>query len=164
MPCCARSETSPRLGNTATGATRPRINATDAAVEARPADDEEAQPYDEAFVRALESLWGVESPWHLYVGGWNVGLKLHRCPNMWVKIGAHPCWKVQKALDEQAIEYEVVKGPLRRGQRDALEKLSGQREYPVIELDDGTVYREESRDMAARIRRGGLLEDQTPGA
>ena len=91
-----------------------------------------------------------------------VAIKLHRCPNMWVKIGAHPCWKVQKALDEQGIPYEVVKGPLRRCERDALEKLSGQRKYPVIELDDGTVYREESKDMAARIRRGELLERQAP--
>jgi glutathione S-transferase len=65
---------------------------------------------------------------------------------MWVKISAHPCWKVQKALDDQGIQYEVVKGPLRRSQRDALEKLSGQRQYPVIEFDDGTVYREESKD------------------
>lgn len=87
-----------------------------------------------------------------------MAVKLHRCPNTWVKIGAHPCWKVQKALDGRGIEYEVVKGPLRRGQRDALEKLSGQRQYPVIEFDDGTVYREESNDMAARIRRGELLE------
>ena len=91
-----------------------------------------------------------------------MAIKLHRCPNMWVKISAHPCWKVQKALDEQGIQYEVVKGPLRRSQRDALEKLSGQRQYPVIELDDGTVYREESGDMATRIRRGELLEGQAP--
>jgi glutaredoxin len=98
------------------------------------------------------------------MGGWKVAIKLHRCPNMWFKIGAHPCWKVQKALEEQGIEHEVVKGPLRRGQRGALEKLSGQRIYPVIELDDGTVYREESKDMAARIRRGELLEGQTPVA
>ena len=87
-----------------------------------------------------------------------MAVKLHRCKNTWAKLGAHPCWKVQKALDEQGVEYEVVKGPLRRGQRDALEKLSGQRQYPVIELDDGTVYREESKDMAARIRGGELLE------
>ena len=89
-----------------------------------------------------------------------VAIKLHRCPNTWLKIGAHPCWKVQKALDEQGIEYEVVKGPLRRAQRDALEKLSGQRQYPVIEFEDGTVYREESKDMAARIWRGELLEGE----
>jgi glutathione S-transferase len=83
---------------------------------------------------------------------------------MWVKISGHPCWKVQKALDEQGIEYVVVKGPLRRGQRDALEKLSGQRHYPVIEFDDGTVYREESKEMAARIKRGELFEGRTPTA
>jgi glutathione S-transferase len=83
-------------------------------------------------------------------------VKLHRCPNTWAKIGPHPCWKVQKALDEQGIEYEIVKGPLRRGKRDELEKLSGQRQYPVLELPDGEVYRAESDEMAARIRTGGL--------
>lgn len=89
-------------------------------------------------------------------------VKLHRCSSMWVKINAHPCWKVQKALDEQGVEYEVVKGPLRGGKRDDLERLSGQRKYPVIEFEDGRVYREESKDMAARIRAGELFED--PGA
>ncbi len=83
-------------------------------------------------------------------------VKLHRCSNTWAKIGGHPCWKVQKALDEQGIEYEIVKGPLRRGKRDELEKLSGQRQYPVLELPDGEVYRAESDEMAARIRTGGL--------
>jgi glutathione S-transferase len=77
---------------------------------------------------------------------------------MWVKINAHPCWKVQKALDEQGIEYEVVKGPQRPGKRDELEQLSGQRKYPVIEFEDGRAYREESKDMAERIRAGKLLE------
>jgi len=83
-------------------------------------------------------------------------LRLHRCPNTFVKIGAHPCWKVQKALDDQGIEYEIVKGPVRRSKREALEALSGQRMYPVIELPDGEVYRAESKEMAARIESGGL--------
>jgi glutaredoxin len=85
-----------------------------------------------------------------------VAIKLHRCPNESVKLSGHPCWKVQKALDEQGIEYEVVKGPLRRSKRDDLERLSGQRKYPVIELEDGQVYREESDEMVARIRAGNL--------
>jgi glutaredoxin len=85
-------------------------------------------------------------------------VKLHRCSTMWVKINVHPCWKVQKALDEQGIEYEVVKGPLRSGKRDELEQLSGQRKYPVIEFEDGRVYREQSDDMAGRIRAGELLD------
>ena len=78
---------------------------------------------------------------------------------MWVKIDAHPCWRVQKALDEEGVEYEVVKGPLRPGKRDELEQLSGQRKYPVIEFEDGSTYRAESADMAARIRAGELRSE-----
>ena len=85
-------------------------------------------------------------------------LRLHRCPNTFVKLDAHPCWKVEKALQEQGIDYEVVKGPLRRGKRDELEALSGQRVYPVIEFPDGEVYRDESKAMAARIAAGKLME------
>lgn len=79
---------------------------------------------------------------------------------MWAKYGAHPCWRVQKALDEQGIEYEVVKGPLLPGKRRQLDELSGQRKYPTIEFEDGRVYREESSDMAARIRDGKLFDAQ----
>lgn len=86
-----------------------------------------------------------------------MAVKLHRCSAMFVKIGAHPCWKVQKALDEQGIEYEIVKGPLRPGKRDELEQLSKQNKYPVIEFEDGSVYREESKQMAERIRAGELF-------
>ena len=89
-------------------------------------------------------------------------IKLHRCPNVWVKLGGHPCWKVQKALDEQGIDYELVKGPLRPGKRDELERLSGQRKYPVIEFEDGSTYRAESKDMAARISAGRLFDEGAP--
>ena len=85
-----------------------------------------------------------------------MAVKLHRCSAMWVKIDGHPCWRVQKALDEQGIDYEVVKGPLRPGKRNELDQLSGQRKYPVIEFEDGTAYHEESKDMAERIRAGKL--------
>jgi glutathione S-transferase len=94
-------------------------------------------------------------------------IKLHRCSSEWVKIDAHPCWRVQKALDEQKIEYEVVKGPLRASKRDELEQLSGQRKYPVVEFEDGSAFREESKDMAQRIRDGKLFEaagGSSPGA
>jgi glutaredoxin len=87
-----------------------------------------------------------------------MAVTLHRCPNVFVKIGAHPCWRVQKALDEAGVDYEIAKGPLRSGKRDDLERLSGQRKYPVIEFEDGSVYREESADMAATIRAGRLDE------
>jgi glutathione S-transferase len=86
-----------------------------------------------------------------------MAIKLHRCPNKLVNIDAHPCWKVQKALDEQGIEYEVVVGPLLRGRRAEVDRLSGQRKYPMIEFEDGRSYRAESKDMAARIRAGELF-------
>jgi glutathione S-transferase len=85
-----------------------------------------------------------------------MAVKLHRCPVMFAKFDGHPCWKVQKALDEQGVEYEVVKGPVRAGKRDELERVSGQRKYPVIEFEDGRTYRDESKEMAARIRAGEL--------
>ena len=54
-----------------------------------------------------------------------MAIKLHRCSLMWFKAGMHPCWRVQSALDEQGIEYEVVTGPLRRGKREDVKRLSG---------------------------------------
>jgi len=92
-----------------------------------------------------------------------MAVKLHRCSNLWVKIEGHPCWRVQKALDEAGVQYEIVKGPLRRGSRDDLERLSGQRKYPVIEFEDGSVYREESAQMAQTIRDGRLTEKSRAG-
>jgi glutaredoxin len=88
-----------------------------------------------------------------------MAVKLHRCKAMFAKVDGHPCHRVQKALDEQGIEYEVVTGPYRPGKRDALEQLSGQRKYPVIEFEDGSAYRAESAEMAERIRAGELRSD-----
>jgi glutathione S-transferase len=85
-------------------------------------------------------------------------VKLHRCPFTFLHTEKDACFKVQKALDEQGISYEVVKQPsLPRSRRTELEKLSGQRVLPVIEFEDGTTYRAESSDMAARIRAGELF-------
>ena len=87
-----------------------------------------------------------------------MAIKLHRCPNLWVKIGAHPCWKVQKALDDMGVDYEIAKGPLRRAKRDEMVEHTGQAQYPAIEFEDGSWYREESKDMERTIRDGKLME------
>ena len=84
-----------------------------------------------------------------------VAVKLHRCSTPWK---AGPCWRVQKALDDEGIDYEVVKGPLRPSKRVTLRQLSGQKLYPVIEFENGSTYREDSKDMAATIRAGNLDE------
>jgi glutathione S-transferase len=88
-----------------------------------------------------------------------MAVKLHRCSLTWVKIGAHPCWKVQKALDEAGIDYELVPEPASPRKRQGVEELSGQSKYPVIEFEDGRVYRAESKEMAARIRAGELFSE-----
>jgi hypothetical protein len=90
-----------------------------------------------------------------------MAVKLHRCPSTWAKAKGHPCWKVQKALDDQDIAYEVVKGPWpRRKNRVAVIQGTGQASYPAIEFEDGTWYREQSSDMERTIREGRLMEHQ----
>jgi len=88
----------------------------------------------------------------------DVAVRLHRCSTRWVK-GPHPCWRVEKALIDAGVDYEVVEGsglPWRRSQRRELIEKTGQDRFPAIELEDGTFYREESKDMVARIRAGEL--------
>jgi hypothetical protein len=84
-----------------------------------------------------------------------LAVKLHRCSTTWIK-GRHPCWQVQKALDEQGIDYEVVRHPVLRGRRKDYIALTGQKLFPAVELESGKVIREESKDLAARIRDGRL--------
>jgi hypothetical protein len=67
---------------------------------------------------------------------------------------------VQKALDQQGIDYEIVKHPWPGGDREEMVRVSGQKKYPAIEFENGTVYREESKDMAATIKGGKLFERQ----
>src|ERR1700712_358011 len=52
-----------------------------------------------------------------------MAVKLHRCPSIFIKMKGHPCWRVQKALDDQGIDYDVVKGPWpgRKNRTDVIE-------------------------------------------
>ena len=87
-----------------------------------------------------------------------MAVTLHRCSNVWVKVGGHPCWKIQKALDDMGIEYVIDRGPVRRAKRDTMEEHTGQRLYPAIEFEGGSWYREESKEMEKTIRAGKLME------
>jgi hypothetical protein len=52
-------------------------------------------------------------------------IKLHRCPFTFLRTDRDACWKVQSALDEQGIDYEIVKQPtLPRSRRKEVERLS----------------------------------------
>jgi glutathione S-transferase len=85
-------------------------------------------------------------------------LKLHRCSYTFLHVKADACWKLQQALDEQGVDYEVIThgwGKSEKSRADVL-KLSGQKYLPVLEFTDGTVYREETDAMVAKLRSGDL--------
>jgi glutathione S-transferase len=83
---------------------------------------------------------------------------LHRCSYTFLHTDLDACWKVQRRLDAEGVPYEVVKHGFLKGRRPEVQKLSGQNKLPVIEFTDGSAYREESADMAARIEAGKLYE------
>jgi glutathione S-transferase len=85
-----------------------------------------------------------------------MALKLHRCRFGWLKVDI--CTRVQNALDDAGVEYQLVFHPISRRRRQGIEALSGQKYYPVIEFEDGSIYREDSKVMAATIRAGKLDE------
>ena len=92
-----------------------------------------------------------------------MAVKLLRCSGLFVKIGGHPCWRVEKALIDAGVEYERVTGtplPWQRDKRSELIEKTGGNLYPAIEFEDGSIYREESKDMESTIRAGKLLEQQ----
>lgn len=91
-----------------------------------------------------------------------MAVKLHRCSIMWVKINAHPCWRVQKALDDAGVDYEVVKYPVGRSKRTDYIALTGQALLPAIQLADGTVIRRESKELAEMVRSGQLQQGHAP--
>ena len=89
-----------------------------------------------------------------------MAVKLHRCSAIWVKLGGHPCWRVQKALDESGVEYELVKegSSFKSSSRERTIEKTGQKKWPWIEFEDGGFYRAESKEMAETIRAGRLDE------
>jgi len=90
-----------------------------------------------------------------------MAVRLYRCSAQWLKHSRHACWRVEKALREAEIEYERVPGPTMPWQRDKRTELiekSGQNLYPAIEREDGSFYREESKDMVETIRAHRLYE------
>ena len=73
-----------------------------------------------------------------------MAVKLHRCSQQWVKIKAHPCWKVEKALMDMGVEYERVPGPVSKSKRDAVFEGTGQRLYPNIQFEAAHAQRQAS--------------------
>jgi glutathione S-transferase len=85
-------------------------------------------------------------------------VKLHRCSYTFLHVNADACWRLQKALDQQGVDYEVVKHGYGKSQKSRADvvALSGQKLLPVLELADGTVLREETDQMIAKLKAGDL--------
>ncbi len=92
-----------------------------------------------------------------------MAIKLHRCSAIWVKLGGHPCWRAQKALDDAGIDYELVKHSGLRFRRPEVVAQTGQRKVPYIEFEDGTTLLESS-EIAARAQSGTLVPPPAPPA
>ena len=91
-------------------------------------------------------------------------IKLHRCSWTFLHTDRDACWKLQRALDDQGIDYDIVKHGYGKGERPEAVARSGQRLLPFIEFADGETYRDETDTMAERVRAGKLAEQDRPPA
>ena len=91
-----------------------------------------------------------------------MAVKLHRCSYEWNKLGMHPCWRVENALIDAGVEYELAPEPW-FGERGEMVEHTGQKRFPAIEFEDGSWYREQSAEMAETIRSGRLDEKRGAG-
>lgn len=85
-----------------------------------------------------------------------MAIKIYTCTLDWLKFDAHHCQRVEKALKAEGIDYEPVRLPVSRRKRDRIQQISGQSHYPVIQFEDGSIYRDDSKAMAATIHAGEL--------
>ena len=87
-----------------------------------------------------------------------MAVRLHR-DRMPLRIDGHACWRVEKALLDAGIPYEVVYEPaLPRSRRTRVIAATGQPLLPAIEFTDGRWLWESSAALAARIRGGALFD------
>ena len=81
-----------------------------------------------------------------------MAIRLHRCKFERLKAG--PCWRVERALQEMGIDYQLATGPSRPSKRQEIIDHTGQRLYPAIEFEDGSWYREHKTTQKFVICRG----------
>lgn len=76
---------------------------------------------------------------------------LHRCrtPTNWLC----PCGRVARALDRAGVEYEQVRVPLRKRDRDEVDRISGQRHVPLLVIGEEAIC-DSKRIVEFLSRRG----------
>ncbi len=68
---------------------------------------------------------------------------LHRCPTPTDRLC--PCGRVARELERAGLEFETVREPLRKRDRDRVEALTGQAKVPVLVLEDGVAIVDSKR-------------------
>ena len=85
-----------------------------------------------------------------------MAVKLYRCSVQWSKHRPHPAGWSRRRSSTLGSSNERVSGPVRKSKRDVMVAGTGQRNYPAIQFENGTWYREESSEMARpRLPRVG---------
>jgi glutathione S-transferase len=86
---------------------------------------------------------------------------LHRCitPTNWLC----PCGKAARALKRNGLEFETVRVPYRKRDREEVIELTGQNRVPVLELDGQTIC--DSKRIVEHLewRADGPNRPGTPG-
>lgn len=83
---------------------------------------------------------------------------LYRCPTPTDRLC--PCGRVARALRAAGVDAEEVRVPYRKGGRDEIERLTGQRRVPVLVLDDGEAVCDSHR-IVELIAAGGAVAPTT---
>ena len=87
-----------------------------------------------------------------------MAVRLHR-DRVPLRVDGHRCWRVEKALIDAGIPYEVVYEPaLPRSRRARVIAATGQPLLPAMEFPDGRWLWEGSKTLADRIRAGQLFD------
>ena len=75
-------------------------------------------------------------------------------PTLYDLPGCPYCAKVKDTLEELDVEYETVEVPRDRGERDEVERVSGQRGVPVlVDPDHDVTGMPESDDIVSHLER-----------
>ena len=89
-----------------------------------------------------------------------MAVKLHRCPSIWVKTKGHPVLEGAEGARRPGHRLRARRRGRGRAGRAArpCSKAPARRSYPAIEFENGTWYREQSKEMERTIREGRLME------
>ena len=87
-----------------------------------------------------------------------MAVKLHRCSNQWVKVGGPSVLEGREGpAGAWGSSTSASRGRSAASKREAVFSGTGQRLYPAIQFEDGSWYREESKEMERTIRAGELM-------